>query len=82
MSCKALVVKANFGSDLPLAGNFPLTETGFPPKVTVAPEFFTAGFVDFFLLDFFADFFFALVFFAGLAFFFVATNISLLSVVF
>ena len=40
ISCNALVVSENFGAGLPLVGNLPLTETGFPPRVTVVPDFF------------------------------------------
>lgn len=66
MSCSALVVSENFGNALPVAGNLPLTETGLPPNVTVAPDFLTAFLAAFFLPDFLTaflkDFFF--VFFA------------------
>ena len=84
MSCRALVVKENFGSDLPLAGNLPLTETELPPKVTVVPDFFAVYledflglfFTDFFFVTFFAVFF--AIFFA--VFFFVAMFFSLIFV--
>jgi hypothetical protein len=83
MSCNALVVKENFGSDLPVAGSLPLTETGLPPKVTVAPDFFAVFLADFFGLFFtdffFVTFFFAIFFFA--VFFFVAMIISLIFVI-
>jgi hypothetical protein len=55
MSLSALVVKENFGKDLPVLGSLPLTETGLPPKVTVEPVFLTV-----FFAVFFTDFFFAL----------------------
>mgnify|MGYP006893399133 CR=1 FL=1 len=55
MSCSALVVSENFGNDLPVAGNLPLTETGLPPNVTVAPDFLTAFLTDFFFALFFFD---------------------------
>ena len=51
MSCSALVVSENFGNGLPVAGNLPLTETGLPPNVTVAPDFLTAFLADLFLAD-------------------------------
>ncbi|MFM7820618.1 MAG: hypothetical protein ACKPAF_07260, partial [Actinomycetota bacterium] len=53
----------DLGRDLPTAGNLPLTVTGLPPKVTVAPDFLAGFFADFFLLRF-VDFllFFALFF--------------------
>ena len=69
MSCRALVVSENLGNDLPVAGNLPLTETGLPPKVTVAPDFFFATFFAVFLAVFFFVTFLA-VFFS--VFFFVA----------
>ena len=75
MSCRALVVSKNLGNALPVAGNLPLTETGLPPNVTVAPDFFAI----FFAVFFFTDFFFATFFFA--VFFFVAMIISLILVV-
>ena len=71
MSCSALVVSENFGNALPVAGNLPLTETGLPPNVTVAPDFLPAFLAAFFLTAFLKDFFF--VFFA---FFFFDAMIS------
>ena len=66
MSCSALVVSENFGNGLPVAGNLPLTETGLPPNVTVAPDFlvdfFLTAFLTVFLTAFFL-FFFAIFFF-------------------
>ena len=61
MSLSALVVNENFGKDLPVLGNLPLTETGLPPKVTVEPVFladFFAVFLTTFFFAFFALFFF------------------------
>jgi hypothetical protein len=53
MSLSALVVKENFGKDLPVLGSLPLTETGLPPKVTVEPVFLTDFFFAFFAVFFF-----------------------------
>ena len=61
MSLSALVVNENFGKDLPVLGNLPLTETGLPPKVTVEPVFL-ADFFAVFLTTFFFAFFCTLLF--------------------